>query len=49
MGGVFQQLATSYEGAVIRKGNRKYKFHGLPNDESARAIRDPLCQGSCRV
>jgi hypothetical protein len=28
MGGVFQQLATGYEGAVIRKGNRKYKFMG---------------------
>ena len=28
MGGVFQQLDTGYEGAVIRKGNRKYKFMG---------------------
>jgi hypothetical protein len=28
MGAVFQQLDTGYEGAVIRKGNRKYKFMG---------------------
>ena len=28
MGAVFQQLDTGYEGAVIRKDGRKYKFVG---------------------
>jgi hypothetical protein len=28
MGNVFQQLDTGYEGAVIRKEQRKYKFVG---------------------